>query len=305
MHKKNILLLFLALNIPAIKPTKLRNKRHRAAIAQHMQEPNKELDQQFFSIIADTKIINNFFFKAINDNNIEEVAWLIKTGADVNAVDRIGQSVLCVAADNNYLAIVELLLKHGANSDQRKTRRRTPLMQAVLNGHLEMVNYLLTNEYSKSNINKCYGDETALSLAARTGNLPMVQYLVQHGAHVNAVYTSNFLYRYYFPIEIPLHQAVKSGKIEVITYLLTNEYEKASINAVTRFRCRDLKISHFSWTALHEAAHLGNLQAILCLLKHGAKQDIPGDEGLTPEKVVSLYGYHEINDYFNGLQKKQ
>jgi ankyrin repeat protein len=56
---------------------------------------------------------------------------------------------LCAAAQRGHLSVVELLLKkgtnHGANIHQASDQGVTPLHQAALEGHQEVVDYLMGN----------------------------------------------------------------------------------------------------------------------------------------------------------------
>jgi ankyrin repeat protein len=78
-----------------------------------------------------------------------EVAWLLlDRGADGNAVDRDGDSVLLEAAGfggggPRLLAIVQRLLQQGADVEQRNLRGRTPLMASAWSGRLDVARLLL------------------------------------------------------------------------------------------------------------------------------------------------------------------
>lgn len=65
---------------------------------------------------------------------------------DINDQDNAGNTPLHEAALNGHLDIVELLLAHGANVNIQSFEyfKDTPLIDASANGHLEVVEYLLT-----------------------------------------------------------------------------------------------------------------------------------------------------------------
>lgn len=72
------------------------------------------------------------------------VELLLNAGADANARDKFGQTVLWKVARNGDLAITRLLLARGADVEARDfDSEQTPLMQAVLLDRPEVVNALL------------------------------------------------------------------------------------------------------------------------------------------------------------------
>lgn len=67
-------------------------------------------------------------------------------GDELNGKGNYGDSPLTVAARNGNLAIVRLLVAHGAAIDGKPgDEDRTPLMAAADNGHVETVKYLVAN----------------------------------------------------------------------------------------------------------------------------------------------------------------
>ena len=81
--------------------------------------------------------MQNFSEKIPGNESV--VAALIKAGANVNVLNRDGDYALHHAASNGHKAVVEKLLKQGAEVDARNLRLETPLILAVKNSHLEVV----------------------------------------------------------------------------------------------------------------------------------------------------------------------
>ena len=77
-------------------------------------------------------------------NDVEEVRKLIMRGADVNAVDHEGWSVLRWAVEYSQVDIVQLLLKQRADVNEQDEMGRTVLMDAVQEGEVEIVKLLLS-----------------------------------------------------------------------------------------------------------------------------------------------------------------
>src|SRR5207245_7725521 len=68
-------------------------------------------------------------------------------GANVNAIvkNATGFTALTGAVANNHVEISKILVKRGANVNHRYEGGVSPLMEACLNGNLELVNFLLEN----------------------------------------------------------------------------------------------------------------------------------------------------------------
>ena len=73
---------------------------------------------------------------AIFTNNIEQAKVCIKLGADVNAKNRYGESVLKLAIKGWQIDIAELLIKSGANMNDA-------FVFAVEEGNTHMINLLI------------------------------------------------------------------------------------------------------------------------------------------------------------------
>lgn len=70
----------------------------------------------------------------------QEVEQSLANGVDVNQTDDEGYSALQAAAENDNLAVVKLLVSHGANVNYKT--EFTALQLAEMAGNLDIVNYL-------------------------------------------------------------------------------------------------------------------------------------------------------------------
>jgi ankyrin repeat protein len=86
-------------------------------------------------------------------------------------------------AARNY-AIVELLIKHGANINVEDKSGETPLLRAVKNGHLNLV-LLLIQHGGRVNVQDHLGG-SPLAYAIQKRNTELVQLLIHNEAHVDA-----------------------------------------------------------------------------------------------------------------------
>jgi ankyrin repeat protein len=114
------------------------------------------------------------------------------------------------AAQHGLLADVNECIAAGVNVEAKTINGWTALHFASINGHLEIVQYLLQNGNANVNAQKNDG-WTALHFASSNGHLEIVQYLVQQcQANVRAVTKNN---------ETPLDVAKQTGKTEIVEYL--------------------------------------------------------------------------------------
>jgi len=108
---------------------------------------------------------------------------LLAAKADVNVKANNGETALIAAADEGHAEIVERLLKAAADPNATDEKGYTALMAAI-KGDVREVEALLT---AKADVNaKANDGGTALMFAAVQGRLVMVQRLLAAGADVNA-----------------------------------------------------------------------------------------------------------------------
>jgi uncharacterized protein len=80
---------------------------------------------------------------AVKHGNVQKVIDLIENGADVNALDRYGQTALMLAAHHGYYEIVEILITHRANLNITSKFGLSALMLAIVAGHAEVARILV------------------------------------------------------------------------------------------------------------------------------------------------------------------
>jgi ankyrin repeat protein len=121
---------------------------------------------------------------------------LVNRGAMISHETKFHETPLSRATENEHAAVVQLLLKEGADVNQGN-----PLYKAVKSGSYTMIRLLLENG---ADINQ--GD--LLCVAVERGDADIVELLLEKGADVNQ---GN-----------PLYKAVKSGSYTMIRLLLEN-----------------------------------------------------------------------------------
>lgn len=123
---------------------------------------------------------------AKSDNNgiIPLVNLLLDHGANVNGVDTLGWTVLQRASQWINPALVETLLKHGANPNcQSSANDMTPLMEAARQGQAGTVRLLLARGADASAVSRGWG--TALVIATQNNRANIVRLLLDSGANPN------------------------------------------------------------------------------------------------------------------------
>ena len=193
---------------------------------------------------------------------------------------------LIIAAHNGQLHSVKILLRYGADIEDRGTIKIgdgddeddeviegcTPLWAAACSGHLDVVKLLV--EQNADVDGRTSTDSTPLRAAAQEGHLDVVRCLVESGADVNA----RTQYR-----GTPIMAACDYGHLSIVTYLINT-------GAFV-----DLKSTGGN-TALHFAAIEGHLEVVSQLLSLGASQ-LPNNQGLTPLLYACDYCSIEIVEY--------
>ncbi|XP_015929424.1 poly [ADP-ribose] polymerase tankyrase-2 [Parasteatoda tepidariorum] len=221
---------------------------------------------------------------ACSYGHYEVAELLVKYGANVNVADLWKFTPLHEAAAKGKYEIVKLLLKHGADPSKKNRDSHTPLdlvkegdqdvadllrgdsalLDAAKKGNLSRVLKLVSPE----NIN-CRDSQgrnsTPLHLAAGYNNLEVAEFLLEHGADVNAQDKGGL---------IPLHNASSYGHLDIAALLI--KYNTV-VNATDRW----------GFTPLHEAAQKGRTQLCALLLAHGADPTMKNHEGQTPYDLTT------------------
>ena len=123
--------------------------------------------------------------RAVHRNDLKAADALIRSGADVNAVNRYGVPPLSLAATNGNAVMLELLLKAGATADATQSEGETALMTAARTGIPAAVGTLLAHG-ADVNAKESWRGQTALMWAAAEGHADTIQVLLEAGAQVNA-----------------------------------------------------------------------------------------------------------------------
>jgi ankyrin repeat protein len=125
---------------------------------------------------------------AVRHEQVEVTQILLEQGADANAQEEGGDSVLHFAARVGNVMTMKQLLEHTRNPEPRSDSPepnygRTPLHVAAGHGHVDVMEYLLGKG---ANIeSRDARQQTALHMAAGNGNVKASRLLLQKGATVD------------------------------------------------------------------------------------------------------------------------
>ena len=123
--------------------------------------------------------------RAIRREDVDMVRLLTEAGADVNAVDSFGETVLHEAIRRENVEVARLLIEAGADLNAVDSFGETVLHQATLNEDVGMVRLLIE---AGADVNAGdYSGETVLYEAIQNEDVDMVRLLIEAGADVNAM----------------------------------------------------------------------------------------------------------------------
>ncbi|XP_070686395.1 protein phosphatase 1 regulatory subunit 12A isoform X3 [Pempheris klunzingeri] len=199
----------------------------------------------------------------------------------------------CSAGDREEVAS---LLRQGADINHANIDGLTALHQACIDENAEMVQFLVE---SGSDVNR--GDNegwTPLHAAASCGFIQITKYLLEHGAHVGAVNSEGEL-----PLDVATEDAmerllkaeIKKQGIDVDK--ARKEEERIMLqDAMAVLAGSGTLAPHHNTkaTALHVAAAKGYIEVLKVLLQCGVDVDSRDIDGWTPLHAASHWGQEEV-----------
>ncbi|CAH1165751.1 unnamed protein product [Phyllotreta striolata] len=191
-------------------------------------------------------------------NRVAVVELLLRHGADVHAKDKGGLVPLHNACSYGHYEVTELLVKHGASVNVADLWKFTPLHEAAAKGKYEIVKLLLKHGADPSKKNR--DGATPLDLV-KEGDQDVADLLKGNAA---------------------LLDAAKKGNLARVQRLVT----------VDNINCRDAQGRNS--TPLHLAAGYNNVEVAEFLLENGADVNAQDKGGLIPLHNASSYGHLDI-----------
>ncbi|XP_057185678.1 protein phosphatase 1 regulatory subunit 12A isoform X2 [Triplophysa rosa] len=208
--------------------------------------------------------------QACIDENAEMVQFLVESGSNVNRGDNEGWTPLHAAASCGFVQITKYLIEHGARVGAVNSEGELPLDVATE----DAMERLLKAEINKQGIDveQARREEERVMLQDATAVMAGTGCLVPHQ---NMQATA-------------LHVAAAKGYIEVLKVLLQCLVDVDSQDSD-------------GWTALHAAAHWGQEEACNLLVEHMCDMSAVNIVGQTPLDVAD----ENLVEVLEELQKKQ
>ncbi|KAI8990265.1 ankyrin repeat-containing domain protein [Pilobolus umbonatus] len=155
--------------------------------------------------LGHTPIANTIFARSLPCLQL-----LIRTSkVDIHMIDSQHNTLLHLAAANNFPEAIEILIESGLQVNVPNQRGSSALALAITFGYSSVMNILI--DKGKSNVNDKVRSMTVLHLAVTWNRLDAVKKLVEHQCTVNVMNELE---------ETPLYLAVQQCKIDIVRYLV-------------------------------------------------------------------------------------
>ena len=190
-------------------------------------------------------------------------------------------TALHAASLEGHLQVVQYLLRLGEDVNVRNFANCTSLLLASWNGHCDVVQYLLDHDADLDLRDKL--QNSPLIVAAFFGHVDVIRLLLEHNADVNSQNNEGWT---------PLHETMRCSRFiadrpQIVRLLLKNG---ANANA------RDSKRR----TPLHLVSERPDVLDVLrLLLEHGADLDVEDKDGKTPLQLSLEGEHHEVTRLLN------
>lgn len=220
--------------------------------------------------------VNKELFNSKNYQDITKLREIIDLGADVNFIDRLGETPLMNASKHNCFDCMKLLLDSGAiqTINQLSKWNYTALINAVRNNCYKCVELLLQSGADPNVFVR--GEFSPLIYAATMGSFDIVKLLVNAGANIN------YSNRRGDTALMMASYSCKKFSEQIIDYLVTSG---ANVNS----RNNDGE------TALIFACLQSCLRNVEALIKHGANPNLLDHDRRSP-LVVTLQKSDQNDD---------
>ena len=215
--------------------------------------------------------------RAVSVNDVQKTEALIRTGADVNAVNRYGVTPLSLAAGNGNTRLLDALIKSGAKTqtaDAALRDGRTLLMLAARTGSAEAVKLLVANG-GAVNATESRTGTTAVMWAAADNRAEAVRALAAAGANLNA------------RSKVTAYPHTPPG---VIGDALEEGYSYVGQTVLPRG----------GWTALMYTARQGALDATKALVESGADLNAQDPDGTPAITFALINGHYDVAELLAG-----
>lgn len=204
-------------------------------------------------------VLSQSLLKAAARDDVKEVKSLLLKGADVDAKDNSGDTILHHAARRGRKEVVEVLLANGANVNLKNGDGLTAL-------DVGMVAYWQESSQEIARLLAASGANVSIHVAAFIGDRDKVKRFIEVGASLDKEDDYGFT---------PLRWAVVGGHRNIAALLLARG---ADVNACP------------PWTPLHFAVDEGHPDIVELLISKGASVNVLNGKGFAPLHIAAEAG---------------
>jgi len=229
---------------------------------------------------------------AVLADSPEVAEFLIAKEADLNVKDNTGSTALAVA---NGLTMVKLLVSKGADIDARvQLRGYTRLHISCFAGERDVVQFLIgegADIYAIDNAGR-----EPLHRAAAGGHVDIAGLLIAKGADLNLRARNG---------ATPLWEAAIYGRADMVKFLLAKEADISAPNrrgqtplAAAKQRGHTEVVSilrqHGAKVTLHGAVAVGDIEEVKRLITEGADVNVKNEANQTPLHIAASRGFKDV-----------
>lgn len=201
---------------------------------------------------------------AARKNQPAMVAFLLESGADIKATNRLGSNPLHLAAFTGDYAMMELLFQKGADWKERNQRGKIPIDYVSYGKNPKVFTLFLAKDANMLQERTTDGS-TLLHLAAIAGDTAGFSFLLAKGLDIRATDNRG---------TTVAHAAMESNDLVMLEYLAQHG---ASLDTGEKN----------GFTPLFWAVMTGNRDMTLFLLGHGADLNHKTKDGITPLMIAA------------------
>ncbi|GMF64109.1 unnamed protein product [Phytophthora fragariaefolia] len=289
---------------------------HEAAINGHLDVCRLLVD---FGLLVDchTTRARTPLLYAVKGNHVELARYLVmEAGANVNEQNEMGVTAVYIACQDGLEDMVKfLVLEAKADVNLSNCTNHAPLHEAVAGGFTAVVDFMLRNGADKYVVDKM--GVTVWHEAAGNGSVEMLELLVQHDVslHPNGMeQVDKVMARH------PFHYAAVEGKADFVRALLEKQlvdvdfvdidgctalyYAAANghvdvLQVLLRFG-GDPNIVSTRRSPLHCAVEWHRVDCVKLMLQHGAALNAKDKNGLTPSEAAAQKGFSDLVTLLEG-----
>jgi ankyrin repeat protein len=233
------------------------------------------------------------------DKGEDCVNLLIKSGADVDAVDRSGETPLHYACRANNIKAVRLLLEDGARIDMQNERGENILHICVKESNLELIRDVIIQHVTTKrqvtqaklliNQTNLRGESSVHYACTLTGNRSHRDDEDREIIRALLVNKGDVFLQNHELLQTPVHYCCRSGNTRILQEILAHLDQQ-----LARVACN--KPAKALWTPLFYACHEGHQGIIKMLINQTARIDVFDEQGEAPLHVAVSRGHTEVVD---------